>query len=105
MDLITLALSKKGGSGGSGGGDVQRIIDGAPEGFDTLKEISDWIGQHEEEFQDIKDSAGGAIPDWEQSDPDAPDYIKNKPIEEVGPDSLLLLVAITPQIFCSYFLD
>ena len=33
-------------TGGASSADIQRILDGAPENFDTLKEISDWIEEH-----------------------------------------------------------
>lgn len=70
---------------------VATIVAQAPEDFDTLKEIADWIagdetgtlnliervGAAEEEIEDLKTKDVQA--DWFQTDETALDYIKNKP--------------------------
>ena len=59
MDIVTLALAMA-----NGGVDestltsmiseqIADVIDGAPQSFDTLKEISDWIETHQDDYEDL----------------------------------------------------
>lgn len=59
MDIVTLALAMA-----NGGVDestlasmvsehIAEIVDGAPQSFDTLKEISDWIETHQDDYEDL----------------------------------------------------
>lgn len=68
MDIVTLALAMK--NGGGGGVDesvlasmiseqISEVIDGAPQSFDTLKEISDWIDNHQDDYEDLLEIAQG----------------------------------------------
>lgn len=62
MDVVTLALAmKNGGSGVSEdvltrivGEQIAELVDNAPQSFDTLKEIADWIDIHQDEFMDLQ---------------------------------------------------
>lgn len=62
MDVVTLALAmKNGGSGVSEdvltrivGEQIAELVDNAPQSFDTLKEIADWIDIHQEEFEGLQ---------------------------------------------------
>lgn len=89
---------------------VATIVANAPEDFDTLKEIADWIandetgtfdliervGEAEKEIEDLKTKDVQA--DWAQEDESAFDYIKNKPTAK---DALALLMEtgfITPAM-------
>ena len=59
MDIVTLALAMA-----NGGVDestlasmvseqIAEIVDGAPQNFDTLKEISDWIDNHQDDYESL----------------------------------------------------
>ena len=79
------------------------IVAQAPEDFDTLKEIADWIANDETgtldlisrmekaeaDIEDLKPLDVQA--DWKQTDDTQVDYIKNKPYEETSDDALDLL--------------
>lgn len=79
---------------------VATIVARAPEDFDTLKEIADWIandetgtlnliGRVEKAEADIEDLKPLDVQaDWKQTDETAMDFIKNKPNED---DALALL--------------
>lgn len=79
---------------------VATIVAQAPEDFDTLKEIADWIandetgtldliGRVEKAEADIEDLKPLDVQaDWKQTDETAMDFIKNKPNED---DALALL--------------
>lgn len=62
MDIVTLALAmKNGGSGVSEdvltrivGEQIAELVDNAPQSFDTLKEIADWIDIHQDEFTELQ---------------------------------------------------
>lgn len=72
---------------------VATIVAQAPEDFDTLKEIADWIandetgtldliGRVEKAEADIENLKPLDVqPDWKQTDETAMDFIKNKPDE------------------------
>ena len=80
---------------------VATIVAQAPEDFDTLKEIADWIandetgtldliGRVEKAEADIEDLKPLDVQaDWKQTDETAMDFIKNKPDE----DDALTIVA------------
>lgn len=83
---------------------VATIVAQAPEDFDTLKEIADWIANDEtgtldligrvekaeEEIEALKPL--DVQSDWKQTDETAMDFIKNKPIEETEDDAMEMLV-------------
>ena len=83
---------------------VATIVAQAPEDFDTLKEIADWIANDETGTLDLigrVEKAEADIealkpldvqPDWNQTDETAMDFIKNKPVEETSDDALEMLV-------------
>lgn len=80
---------------------VATIVAQAPEDFDTLKEIADWIANdetgtldligrvenNEKEIETLKSM--DVQPDWKQEDEEAIDFIKNKPTKE---DAFALLM-------------
>lgn len=80
---------------------IATIVAQAPENFDTLKEIADWIANDEtgtlnlirrveKAETDIENLKPLDVqPDWKQTDETAMDFIKNKPAEE---DALALLM-------------
>ena len=61
MDIITLALAMANVGGGVDEStltsmiseEIAKVVDGAPASFDTLKEISDWIEEHQDEYTDL----------------------------------------------------
>lgn len=75
---------------------VATIVAQAPEDFDTLKEIADWIandetgtldliGRVEKAEEDIEALKPLDVqPDWKQTDETAMDFIKNKPDEDAA---------------------
>lgn len=83
---------------------VATIVAQAPEDFDTLKEIADWIANDEtgtinliERVEKAEADIEALKPldvqsDWEQTDETAMDFIKNKPYEETEDDAFELLV-------------
>ena len=83
---------------------VATIVANAPEDFDTLKEVADWIANDEtgtinliERVEKAEADIEALKPldvqsDWEQTDETAMDFIKNKPYEETEDDALELLV-------------
>lgn len=81
---------------------VNAILDAAPETFDTLREVADWIendeagtaalisrvSQNETKLATIEEGANVNVQaDWEQTDETADDFIRNKPNI---PDGVLL---------------
>lgn len=54
------------------------LVEDAPAAYDTLKEISDYISQHQTEYQALNTLAGKQS-DWGVTDTTAKEYIKNKP--------------------------
>lgn len=82
---------------------VATIVAQAPEDFDTLKEIADWIANDEtgtlnliqrveKAETDIENLKPLDVqPDWKQTDETAMDFIKNKPVEETSDDAMDLL--------------
>ena len=82
---------------------VATIVAQAPEDFDTLKEIADWIANDEtgtinliERVEKAETDIEALKPldvqrDWEQTDETAMDFIKNKPYEETADDALEML--------------
>ena len=65
MDIVTLALAMA-----NGGVDestltsmiseqIADVIDGAPQSFDTLKEISDWIETHQDDYENLLELTQG----------------------------------------------
>lgn len=83
---------------------VATIVAQAPEDFDTLKEIADWIANDETGTLDLIGRVEKAEidienlkpldvqADWNQTDETAMDFIKNKPYEETEDDALELLM-------------
>lgn len=82
---------------------VATIVASAPEDFDTLKEIADWIANDETGTINLVERVEKAEadietlkpldvqPDWKQTDETAMDFIKNKPYEETADDALEML--------------
>lgn len=66
MDIVTLALAMKNGGGVDENvlasmisEQISEVIDGAPQSFDTLKEISDWIDNHQDDYESLLEIAQG----------------------------------------------
>lgn len=60
MDVVTLALAMKNGGVSEDvltrivGEQIAELVDNAPQSFDTLKEIADWIDIHQDEFTELQ---------------------------------------------------
>ena len=81
---------------------IAAIVANAPEDFDTLKEVADWISNDtlgtadllqrmttvEEKIVTLDTQA-----DWNQTDETAMDFIKNKPIEVTSEDVLEYMIS------------
>lgn len=67
MDIVTLALAMANGGGGVDENvlasmiseQIAEVVDGAPQSFDTLKEISDWIENHQDDYMDLLELTQG----------------------------------------------
>lgn len=67
MDIVTLALAMANGGGGVDENvlasmiseQIADVVDGAPQSFDTLKEISDWIDNHQDDYEDLLEITQG----------------------------------------------
>ena len=68
--------------------EVARVVDGAPEAFDTLREIASWIGSEGDGAAALAarvaalEAAGAEAnvqADWSESDPDSDAFVRNRP--------------------------
>ena len=90
---------------------VATIVAQAPEDFDTLKEIADWIANDETGTLDLigrVEKAEADVealkpldvqPDWKQTDETAMDFIKNKPDEDDALEVVSEMGLVEPVTF------
>ena len=90
------------------------LLNGAGEAYDTLKELGDLIDdnkdalgaletvatgkadkEHKHTVEDIEGYTAGVQSDWNQNDPEALDYVKNRPFYSVDMEEVILLEETT----------